>query len=265
VSSLNPRQEAFVREFLVSGIAAEAYRKAGYSAKDADANAIRIMGNDRIARAIAEGRAKIAARAEAKFNLRLDDILATLAHQITADRNALVSYRIGACRYCHGIEHRHQWRTHREFADAMEAYMLKGEAYHANHTPPDDEGGYGYRFYRDPNPDCPECEGDGIGRVVIADTSKLPPDALILFEGIKETKDGIEVKMPDRMKALELLGKHLGLADKSRDESANALAEAIRQISARGSSMPISTATAAPMLVQRADGRIEDDDEGPEP
>lgn len=245
MSSLNTRQGAFVREYLLSGNATDAYRKAGYSPTGAEAGAARLLGNVRVAAAIAAGRAKITARAEAKFNLKLDDILGTLAHQITADRNQLVQHRIGACRYCHGIEHRFQWRTPREFSEAVEQHMLKGEAYQANHPAPDNEGGYGYNRTADPHPGCPECDGLGIGFIILADTTKLPPEALILFEGIKETRDGIEIKMPDRTKALELLGKHLGLADKTRDDSTNAFAQAIRGISLRGSAMPIGPAARA--------------------
>jgi hypothetical protein len=87
-------------------------------------------------------------------------------------------------------------------------------------------------------------DGLGITFTGFAVTTKLSHTDLPLFEGVKEAKEGIEIKMPDRMTALELLGKYPGLVDKSRDEGSNALAEAIRQISARGSAMPISTAQA---------------------
>lgn len=260
---LTDRQAAFVREYLISGNVSDAYRKAGYKVTtqhSAESAGSRLLKHVDVAAAVAAGRAKIIARAEAKLNLRLDDILGTLAHQITADRNKLVQHRIGACRFCHGIDHRYQWRTHREFADAMEAYMLKGEAYHANHTPPDDEGGYGYKRTVDPHPDCPECEGLGISFTILADTTKLPPEALILFEGIKETRDGIQILMPDRSKALELLGKHLGLAEKARDDGINAVAQAIREISQRGSAMPIGPAARA-----LPDPYDDDDDEDVEP
>ena len=244
MTELSIRQTAFVREYLISGNASDAYVKAGYSPKGADAGAARLLVNVSIAAAIAAGRKKIEAKAEADFNLRLDDILRKLAAQVTVDRNELTQYRRGACRYCHGTNHRHQWRTHREYADATEAYMLKGEAYHANHTAPDDEGGYGYLFRRQPHPDCPECEGDGIGRMFMADTTKLSPGAAIVFEGIKQTRDGFQYVMADRSKALETLGKHLGLADKAANAAVGDLTSLIREISSRGSSMPISTAQA---------------------
>lgn len=246
MADLSIRQAAFVREYLLSADAPDAYRKAGYKTttyESTAAAATRLLKDVRVAAAVAKGALKVEARAEEKFNLRLDDILATLAHQVTADRNELTSYRRGACRYCHGVGHRHQWRTHREFADAMEAYMLKGEAYHANHTPPDDEGGYGYRFKAAPHPDCPECEGDGIGRSFLADTTKLSPSAAILFEGVKETRDGIQILMPSREKALDLLGKHLGLSEKTKEAGIDAMARALADIASRGSAMPVATRT----------------------
>lgn len=42
-------------------------------------------------------------------------------------------------------------------------------------------------------------------------TEKVPKDKLAAISGIKATKEGIEVKMNDKVKALELLGRHLGM------------------------------------------------------
>lgn len=242
MGNLSDKQAAFVREYLLSGNASDAYRKAGYATKNeasTAAAASRLLKDVKVSAAVAAGRKKVIAKIEAEFGIRLDDILTRLAAQATADRRELTTYRRGACRYCHGLDHRYQWRTHREYADAMEAYMLKGEAYHANHTPPDNEGGDGYRFKRPPHPDCPECEGDGIGRTFFADLDSLSPEAAVTFEGVQETKDGLKYVMADRTKALEILGKHLGLADKARDAGIDALARGLADIASRGSAMPI--------------------------
>jgi phage terminase small subunit len=72
------------------------------------------------------------------------------------DAAAITQYMTGACRYCHGIGHRHHWKTHCEFADAMQVYMGKGKLHYIIYAAPDDEGGYGYRFSDAPHPDCPE-------------------------------------------------------------------------------------------------------------
>lgn len=42
-------------------------------------------------------------------------------------------------------------------------------------------------------------------------TEEIPKDKLAAISGIKSTKEGIEVKMNDKVKALELIGRHLGM------------------------------------------------------
>ena len=55
------------------------------------------------------------------------------------------------------------------------------------------------------------------GAVVIKDTKDLPRDQRAAIAGIKRGKNGIEVTRYDKMRALELLGKHLGLFDQKTD------------------------------------------------
>ena len=57
-SSLNPRHQRFVSEFLINPIAGQAYVKAGYSPIGADQGAARLLRNVHISAAIAEGQAK---------------------------------------------------------------------------------------------------------------------------------------------------------------------------------------------------------------
>lgn len=47
--------------------------------------------------------------------------------------------------------------------------------------------------------------------VILKDTDSLPPDKRAAIACIKETKNGIVVESCDKVKALELLGKHLGM------------------------------------------------------
>jgi phage terminase small subunit len=47
--------------------------------------------------------------------------------------------------------------------------------------------------------------------VEIVDTDQVPDDTQIAIASIKRDKYGIEVKMHDKVKALELMGKHLGI------------------------------------------------------
>lgn len=65
---------------------------------------------------------------------------------------------------------------------------------------PDDAGGYGYNHNREPNPDCPRCNGDGVGRPHFADTTKLSPIARLAYSGTKLVKGGIEISTISREK-----------------------------------------------------------------
>jgi phage terminase small subunit len=207
VDQLKGKQQVFVREYMISLNASDAMLKAGYTSKNRNVDGPRMLANPRIAAAVAE---LMAERAE-KLGIDADDVLTRIAAIATADRNALTQHRIGACRYCWGTEHHFQWKTPREFSEAVEQHMLKGEAYQANHPAPEMEGGYGYRVTNDPNAHCPECAGLGTSYTVLTDTTKLSTQDRLIFDGVKETRDGIHILMPDRAKALELMGKHLGL------------------------------------------------------
>lgn len=50
-----------------------------------------------------------------------------------------------------------------------------------------------------------------IRAVEVLPTEKLTPKQRAALAGIKEGKNGIEVKLNDKMQALELLGRHLGM------------------------------------------------------
>ncbi|MBI4858489.1 MAG: terminase small subunit [Acetobacterium woodii] len=49
------------------------------------------------------------------------------------------------------------------------------------------------------------------GRVFIESTDDLSPDQKAAIAGIKETQSGTEIKLYDKLKALELIGRHLGM------------------------------------------------------
>src|ERR1700677_3534532 len=84
----------------------------------------------------------------------------------------LVSYVHDACRHCHGIDHKYQWRTLEESTDALTAAIEENETpvllKKAPKSFPLDDGGYGYTRDAEPVVTCPRCEGSGIQRVVFA-------------------------------------------------------------------------------------------------
>jgi phage terminase small subunit len=105
-----------------------------YAPKHADVAGPRLLGNVGIAAAIRVGMDKLLE----VVSLKAEDIVAKLELIATADPSKLTGHHIGACRYCYGVDHHYQWRTPREFSEAVELHMLKGEAYAANHPPTSD-------------------------------------------------------------------------------------------------------------------------------
>ena len=81
-------------------------------------------------------------------------------------------------------------------------------------------------------------EEDGTIKMQIADFAKLPENIKKAIQSIKQGKDGtIEIKMHDKLKALELQAKHLGMfnektADKNEDteKALNRLDEVLKEI-----------------------------------
>jgi phage terminase small subunit len=202
----NIRHEKFAQ--LVAGdrrpSVAYAWARAGDGTEPTDADAVgatRWISSVKIAERIKELREQAAEKAE----WTIADALKEYLQIATAPVNELQSTRIGACRYCHGDNHQFQWKE-REFIEACQ----RAEAADPPAPLPDIAGGFGYRFTAPPDPDCPECEGEGKTRVVIHDTTKLSPQALMIYEGVKKTKDGIEIKIADRKGARDAAAKIIG-------------------------------------------------------
>lgn len=62
------------------------------------------------------------------------------------------------------------------------------------------------------------------GIVMVNDTEELTEEQKAAIVAIKQTKEGVEVKLADKMKALELLAKHLGLMEfQEKPEERNAV------------------------------------------
>ena len=68
------------------------------------------------------------------------------------------------------------------------------------------------------------------GAVCIKDTDSLTDDQIRAIAGIKEGANGIEVKLNDKEKALELLGRHLGMWNDKLDINALALDDSLKEM-----------------------------------
>lgn len=196
---LTPRQSRFVDEYLKDLSATQAAIRAGYSKKTAGRTGHENLKKPEIAREI---QARMNDRSQ-RTQITADRVLQRWWEIATADAAELTQVRRGCCRYCHGDDHLFQWVDEAEFGRAVASAELGKE--------PSDDGGYGYRDFHLPHSDCPKCGGEGVPRVYAEDTRKLTGSAKLLFAGVKQTKDGLEVKMHDQGKALENVARHLGM------------------------------------------------------
>lgn len=209
-SALTPKQAAFVREYLIDLNATQAAIRAEYSAKTAQEQGSRLLSNVMVAAAIKKA---MADRAE-RTDITADRVIKEAWSILTADPREFMEYRIGCCRYCWGIGHRYQ-RTDAEFESAEAAYAAHCEAQIDAGKPIahefDPKGGPGFNRTRGPSEECPECGGEGEGRTVFKDTRTVSKAAASLFAGVKESKDGTEIKLHSKDAAMDKMFRHLGL------------------------------------------------------
>lgn len=147
------------------------------------------------------------ATAELGMQFDVRKLLETYLAIAFVDPNELIAQKVGACRHCWGAGGLYHWKE-REYLTALSNWEAKPVG-----PMPDPSGGLDYRFSAAPNPECLECEGDGVHRVVPMDTTKLSPGAKLLYRGVQQTKDGVKVLFRDQDKALEQIGRILGAFD----------------------------------------------------
>ena len=198
---LSAKVKRFIAEYLMDNNATAAAARAGYS----DPNYGRqLIANPNVAQAITQQQKASIARTLGSA----DEVLAQMWQLATFDANQLSQYRRGACRYCWGFGHHYQWRDAVEFDE--ETAKVEGRE---GARLPQDTGGYGYDHNREPNPECPRCNGDGIGQPYFPDTRKLPAVSRLAYSGVKVGKNGVEITAISRERMFEAVMKRLGLAD----------------------------------------------------
>lgn len=200
---LTAQQRRFVAEYLKDGNATQAAVRAGYSKKSAEQIGYQLLQKTPVAQAIAQQQKASIVRTLGSA----DEVLEQMWQLATFDANQLSQYRRGACRYCWGFGHHYQWR------DMVEFEEKRLEALERKNREPVDVGGYGYDHNREPNPECPRCNGDGIGQPYYPDTRKLPAASRLAYSGVKVGKNGVEITAISRERMFEAVMKRLGLAD----------------------------------------------------
>lgn len=214
---LTPAEERFIEEYLKDPNGTKAYMaaKPGCSEPAARVQACRLLVKPNVKTEIDKRRIVRAERLEIDGDRLVSEVYAIAL----ADTRELVEFHVTCCRCCYGLKHDHQrtkWEmerdreSHQDKEDEREAICaMKEQAY--MERPFKDRGGIGYDGRKDPNPDCPECWGRGVGRPIIRDTRKLSAGAVALYAGVKETKDGLEAMKHDKKSALDMMWKHQGL------------------------------------------------------
>lgn len=258
VKPLTPKELAFVAEYLRCENASEAYRKSHhYNGDNANRLGHRMLTKVDIQAEIA----RRTTRKLEKLELKADDVVERLTRIALADPSELSQHRIGACRFCYGIDHEFQWLTQREFREALLSAKLrlpKKPTRDQKLALPSDEGGFGYDRTRAPNPKCPECNGLGKPFIQFADTTKLSDDGRLLFEAVEQTNTGLKLKITDRAKALDTLARHLGvLKEKHEHDVSDGLAQLLGRV--QGSTLTPKTPKNGPVAP------LAPDDAGDEP
>lgn len=227
---LTPLMARFVDEFLIDLNGTQAAIRAGYSEKTARQIAAENLSKPVIQAAIAAARARQQERTE----ITADRVLREAWYQVTADARELSAVHYDCCRYCHGEKNKYQWRDPEEFTAATLRIVAmneeRAEERKSQLPLPTDEGGYGFDRRARPNPECPNCYGDGIIDIRIGDTRTLSPAAVALYAGVKQTKFGIEVQTHSKDAAMEKLFKHLGLYEKDNQQRVDPLASLLHTI-----------------------------------
>lgn len=222
---LSQREARFVMEMAVDGNASAAYVRAGYESKGANGHASRLVSKGSIQAALTHVRAKVAERT----GFSAEEALQLAADILRADTRELVEYKVSNCRYCYGDGHLYQ-RTAGEMAMARvkhDAQVARRQERKKEYEDPgfDEQGGEGFDLRRAPNTECPVCAGEGAGRVVIKDTRTVSKAAAALYAGVKEGKDGIEVKFHDKGTVLDKMFRYHGLYEVDNKQKATAAAD----------------------------------------
>ncbi|HTH99550.1 MAG TPA: terminase small subunit [Acidisoma sp.] len=233
--SLTPRQQRFAERYAETLNGAKAAAEAGYSRKAANRESYRLLMNVDIQAAIREHRKRLA---DASF-VEAVHVIRDLVAIAFADPIELTHLTRASCRHCHGLGHAYQWIDEAEFSKALvrhkrEVSTFPQEAREAAMAgAPEFVGGFGFDPNKEPSGDCPRCRGEGVEVVWRADIKRLSGSSRKLYAGVKETRDGIQILMRDQDKALEMLGRHLGMfADKLQlqNDKENPIAVLIQQV-----------------------------------
>lgn len=208
---LSEQQMIFAQHVVEGKTRVDAYRIAGYvgTGNAAYVTASQLLRNPKVSRYVHHLRNE----RQKRYAAELDDVIGQLTAIINADPNEISQYRRVNCRYCWGNDHKYQWR------DIAEQLSAERKAESDGVAPPDTSGGIGFVDNADPNPECPRCNGEGVGEPFFADTRDLEGDARYLLHGVKMGKFGIEILTADKDSARKELARLILLRSTSERQA----------------------------------------------
>jgi phage terminase small subunit len=219
VMALTDQQRKFAIEYPIDCKGEQAAIRAGYSPNGAAQAAFRLLTNVEIMEAVNERLAEIA---HAKA-LTSEWVLDQWRQLATADPTEACYIRVESCRHCWGMNFAYHWTEfeYQETLAAAAAHQCGSQCEQpcVKRIPPMAVGGFGYSPHVEPNAECPVCHGDGHTKVILVDSKHVKGSARRLISGIKQTKQGVEIKFRDQDGALDRIAKYLGMLVDKREMS----------------------------------------------
>lgn len=198
------REERFCEEMARHGDAAIAVRS-GFGMPSLSTREVTRLSEGLLARDDIKDRIRqIGESARSLTAVNVATVLTHWLNMATADPNEVAQHRRSCCRYCWSNGHVYQWTP-------AEYWQATAEAVDSDKSPPENNSHSWYDKSRGPNPECPECFGDGIGEVIINDTRLMSPRGRMMIKAVKMGKYGPEVELHDNRGAMENIAKFLGM------------------------------------------------------
>lgn len=189
----------FVLEYVKDWRPSDAMRRTGLGGNHPRQLAWQVMQRPHVKAEIERQSAQLLGKVKLSVEMVMQDIKQVLE----ADPRELIERKDGACRHCYGVGHLYQ-RTQNEMLRYIVDTRAKGGEV-------DTAGGTGFNPTKEPNPECPECFGEGVPYSRIKDTRELSPAAAALYFGVKEGKHGTELIMRSKDAAREAAARYLGM------------------------------------------------------
>jgi len=195
-NDITPKQEMFCRYYVRDFNAASAARACGCRSKNSRQCGYKMLQNEKVAARIKQLQAELCKEIKIEAKQVLEVAAAIALH----DASKITQMRHSPCLKCwpnwyEDIAEAEQ--EDRKLAEAM------GEEYKADSSEsarPDVS-----------DPDCQACHGRGTPEVWFADTRDLPRMERLAFSAASIGRDGYKIELGDRLRALDMCAKMLGL------------------------------------------------------